>query len=521
MTLGLAVAAPNALAAQAAVQVAAEGGTAVDAAVAAALVTMVTEPGITAIGGGAYATLALPGSDPVTVDGYVEMPGREAAPERFGAGVRAATMDYGGGVTAGVGHGSVAVPGALAALDAAHRLGGQVPWEVVVEPAVHAARTGFPLGQAAALYLGHVHDIVFGHDPEVSAVVHHPDGRPLVAGDTVRIPHLARTLEHVAEAGAAALYTGDLAAALAEDMAAGGGLIGAADLAAYAPVVRPALPVEAGAWHLATNPPPSIGGPVLAAMLLLLDGTPEEVWTPQGRARIVAVQRAVLGHRSERLDTAPDRERAAAALLAEVAAAGPAWLRTSPSTAHVSVVDGEGRAAAITSSAGYGAGVAVPGTGLWLNNCLGEPELNRGGLHAWAPGTRLPSNMAPTVGRSDDGAVLALGSPGADRITTALLQVLAGLGAGSALQAAVDAPRVHVGVDASEGGSGGWTLDREADADVPAGLAEEMGLRERVMPVHHMYFGGVAAVVRRGDGGVEAAADPRRAGATAVLGATG
>ena len=117
----------------------------------------------------------------------------------------------------------------------------------------------------------------------------------------------------------------------------------------------------------------------------------------------------------------------------------------SSSTVHVSVVDERGMACAITASAGYGSGATIPGTGILLNNCLGEPELNRRGVHALTPGTRLGSNMAPAVGRRADGAVLAIGSPGADRITTALLQVLGGYALGGLdLQAAVDEPRLHV-----------------------------------------------------------------------------
>ncbi len=510
---GLAVAAPNRLAADAATAMAETGGTAIDAAVAAALVAVVTEPGVAALLGSAYCTLALPGRDPVTVDGDVEMPGRAAPPEVFGTGVHEVTTAYGGGLRTGVGHGTVATPGAPAALAEAHRLGGRLPWAEVVAPAEHAAREGFPLGSASAQYLALVHDVVFGWDPATSHVVHRPDGTPITLGDTVHVPDLADALALIAAEGAGTLYRGALAEVLVADMAAHGGLLGPADLAAYTPLVRPALPVRMGQWSLATNPAPSVGGPVLAAMLMLLEGRPTGEWTPQDREVVVEVQRAALGHRSRHLDAATDRVAAAEALLAAVRAEGPAWLRTAPSTVHVSCADDAGAACAITSSAGYGSGVVVPGTGLWLNNCLAEPELNRRGLHAWPPGTRLPSNMAPTVGRDDHGAVLAIGSPGADRITTALAQVLAGITAGMPLDAAIDAPRVHVGQDPE----GRATLDRESDAEVPADLCERLDLVERDMGHHHMYFGGVAAAVRGADGGMRAAADPRRTGATGVL----
>jgi gamma-glutamyltranspeptidase/glutathione hydrolase len=150
--------------------------------------------------------------------------------------------------------------------------------------------------------------------------------------------------------------------------------------------------------------------------------------------------------------------------------------------------------------------VTVPGTGLRLNNCLGEHELNRGAPPP--PGARLASNMAPTVGRAPDGAALAIGSPGADRITTALAQVLAAFTTGGAdLQDAIDRPRLHV-----------HHLD---DGTVQVEAEEDMPLPALDLPVrrHHprsMYFGGVSAALRRPDGTVTAAGDPRRSGAVSV-----
>jgi gamma-glutamyltranspeptidase/glutathione hydrolase len=498
----VAVAAPNAAAAEAGRRVAADGGGAVDAAVAAALVTMVSEPGIVSLAGGAFVTVWSPGSDPVTVDGCVAMPGKGRDPS-LPVSAQDVRTGYGGGVTMTVGLGSVAVPGALAALDLAQQRYGVLPWASVVEPAAEAAAAGFPLGTAAAYYLPYVRDEAFGWDPETVRALQGPDGGWLGAGDRMVIDGLADTVRQLADEGARALHDGDLATRLAADMADRGGLVTREDLASYRPVVRPALGVRAGRWDLRTNPPPSIGGPVLAAMLTLLGERPAGPWTEDDVAHLVAVQRRVLDARRDRLDVADDRTAAALALLDEAG-----W--ESPSTAHVSAVDADGTACAITTSYGYGSGATVPGTGLWLNNCLGERELNRGA--ALPPGERLASNMAPTVGRRDDGAVLALGSPGADRITTALLQVLASVAHGGAgLQEAVDRPRLHV--HHLEDDDGSTRVQVEAESDLPLPALD--------LPVRHhdplsMYFGGVGAALRRPDGRLEAAADPRRAGAVLV-----
>jgi gamma-glutamyltranspeptidase/glutathione hydrolase len=242
-------------------------------------------------------------------------------------------------------------------------------------------------------------------------------------------------------------------------------------------------------------------------MLRLMDGRPRGPWTSADLAHLVVVQDAVLRHRLDHIDVAEDRTAAVQDLLDRIDAEDFAAVHTAPSTVHVSVVDTDGTACAVTASAGYGSGVMTPGTGLWLNNCLGEPELNRGGLHALPPGQRLPSNMAPTVGRRADGAVLAVGSPGADRITTALLQVLASLTTGGlSLQEAIDGARLHVRHVGDRA-----VVEYEEDLELPA-----LDLPTQAHARHAMYFGGVGAALRETDGRLHAAADPRRAAVVAV-----
>jgi gamma-glutamyltranspeptidase/glutathione hydrolase len=504
------VAAPNRMSADAGARVGSEGGSAVDAALAAMLVTLVTEPGVVSIGGGAFVTVAPPGQAAVTVDGYVEMPGRGLPPSAFRRGTRDIhSAEYAGGTSMTVGHGSVGTPGLLAAFEEAHRRYGHLPWHVLIEPAIEISRSGFPLGSAANYYLKTLGKELLADDPESLAAVEHPDGSVKGVGENVVVPHLAGFLESVAREGAAALFAGDVAQTLADDMAAHGGLVTRADLDAFEPVVRRSAGVQVGDWLIATNPPPSIGGPVLAAMLLLLDGRPADKWSDDDLERWVAVQRAVLRHRAAELDVASDRASAGQALLDGVVAGGQKWLGVAPSTAHVSVVDVEGFACSVTASSGYSAGVTIPGTGVWLNNCLGEHELNRGGLHTLAPGERLASNMAPSVARRPDGAVLAIGSPGADRITTALAQVIASFAHGGYdLQEAIDRPRVHL----ARAADGTEVLHHEEDVVLPPSVM----LPRRSHPARAMFMGGVAATLREADGTLVGAADPRRSGAVAL-----
>ncbi len=506
MVVRVAVAAPNALAARAGVDVAAGGGNTVDAAIAAAVTTMVTEPGMVSLSAGGYVTVSLPGEEPVTIDGGVEMPGRDRPQSWFAGGVHVVHSGYGGGVTMTVGHGSVATPGALAALALAHARSGQRDWSDLLGPAVAAARTGFPLGASARQYLEFVHESAFGWQPDSHAALHDPSGQLLGPDDLVRIPALVGSLEMLASHGVETFYRGRLAELITSDMDANGGLLGTRDLAEYQAVLRPALSSEHGRWQLATNPAPAIGGVTLTAMLALLSGRPKGDWTVQDVAQLVAVQEAVLSYRINHFEAAPDRVAAARALMQMVDRRDLAAM-SSPSTAHVSVAGDDGVACAITVSAGYGSGVMTPGTGIWQNNCLGEPELNRSGLHSLPPGARLLSNMAPSVATRADGAVLAIGTPGADRISTALAQVLAGhMHGGRPLEQAIADPRAHVRVNADE-------THVDVEQDLVVGV---LGMPVREFPAQSMYFGGVGAAWWEPDTGLHAAADPRRAGATRI-----
>ncbi|GAB76691.1 gamma-glutamyltranspeptidase / glutathione hydrolase [Austwickia chelonae] len=512
MTVRIAVAAPGTGAAEAAEEVARAGGNAVDAAVAAVVAASCTEPGIMSPMGGAFVNVWEPGASPVVLDGNCEMPGRGCPPEHLGTGTWAATMDYAGGLTVFGGPGSVATPGMFAALDEASTRWGVLPWAELLAPTVDVLRRGYRLGATSAYYLGYATAELFARDEGTAAFLGQTGGPP-TTGALLRDPDLAATLERVGRHGAEDLYTGELGHALAEDMAARGGLVSMRDLSAYRTVTRPALRSRLGRWDVAVNPPPSIGGPVLTAMLRLLQSRRAQQGVTDA-GDVIEIQRLVLSYRHRLIDVSDDLEDAGRELVRVVDELGPdglAAVASSQDTIHVSTVDSNGLACAVTASAGYGSGVTVPGTGLALNNGLGEPELNRRGLHALPPGARLASNMAPATARRDDGAMVAIGSPGADRITTALFQVLGGLCLDElALQAAVDQPRLHV--DLQDGGLCVRYERSEPLAEAVAGISLPVVPHEPLT----MYFGGVGAALCDGEGRLSAAADPRRVSAAVV-----
>ncbi len=498
----IAVATTSQSAADAAREVADLGGNAVDCALAAALYSINTEPGVCALGGGAFVTVWREDGDPVTIDGNVAVPGAGLTDDQRGRGAVKVTLDYGGGITTLVGPGSVAVPGTLAAIEHAWKRFGSAPWQAIFEPTVRACKEGFPLPASCRYYLGYSGDSIFNRSSDGFSALHHNDGSMLDVGETVIVPHLAGSLAAIADEGARIFYEGEIATAIAAHCQDGDGMLTADDLRMYRATERTPMRVDIGDWSIASTPPPAVGGSMLAAMILACSDLPDDSWTRGALLQLVQSQRACLDFRKRNLDLADDVGSEAARLV-KLARNGRLLTRwTSASTVHTSVVDKSGTGCAVTASSGYGSGEMPEGTGLWLNNCLGEIELNRRGLDAGPTGSRLPSNMAPSVARRD-GTVLAAGSPGADRITTALQQFLISyLRFGMPLQQAIAHPRLHVDTSGE--------LERlmaEPGLDLP-----DTGLPLTVFPDLVMYFGGVAAAVYDRTSGFEAAADPRREG---------
>lgn len=501
------VAAATQLAADAGAAVADAGGNAVDAAIGATIASMCTEIGIIAPAGSGYLTIWPGDGDPVVIDGYAEMPGRGLEPDRFGRGAERVTITYGGHTETIVGWGSVATPGAFAAFEVAHEAFGTLPWAEVLRPAIEVVDAGCPVTAASAAYLDHSHRAIFGWNPNSYAIVHHQDGNPLAAGDLLHIPGLAQTLHRIAEQGARDLYEGDLAEAISDAVLAGEGILTSEDLTTYEAVTREPIRFAVDEWEIATNPLPAVGGVTAAAMLLLALNPPFAGWIPDEIDRMARIQRAVLGFRADRLDDYEGRAGAASEILGLAHAGDLASLSRSPSTVHTSATDTDGTGCAVTISAGYGSGAVVPGTGMYLNNSLGEVELLGAGFHTLAPGTRLVSNMAPTVARRPDGSVIAVGTPGASRISTAISQVLINfLHLGMSLTESVAHSRMHV-----EAFAGTPTIAYEPGLDVRP--IDDMTARR--FPDISMYFGGVQAALWDPVGGLYGTADPRRDGGTA------
>ena len=487
--------------------IAAMGGNAVDIAVGSALAATVSEALMCSLGGSAFIAIKLPGQAPELIDGADAMPFvPESELQRAQAGWKRASIPYGDGITVNVGHGSVAVPGMLRALELAWRRHGSLPWRELLGPAIALAKSGVTANQTLVKWLAMAGRAVFFEQRE-SRETFFPDGEnPLGHGDFYRTPHLDSSLELIALEGADALYRGDLGRAFAGEIGDKGGHVSLADLAAYRAEVRRPIILRSHGFDLALNPPPSIGGAMVGSMVQVFDtlwhDRMEEAEKTQAIAR---VQRMMFSLRESEGSTHWSPERAA--LILE-----KPWLQRffektfSPNTMHLSSATADSAVVSITMSNGYGSGISIPGTGIPTNNSLGEPELNPAGFFCIPHGGRLVSNMSPTLAWHEDGTTLAMGSPGASRITTTIFQgwrrfAFDQLG----FEQMVSAPRLHV-----EHIDGEFVLQHEPGIDVSL-VAREFRLRP--FADRDMYFGALNVAGCDVNGNLHALADNRRHGA--------
>jgi gamma-glutamyltranspeptidase/glutathione hydrolase len=516
-----AVAAGHPLTAEAGARILEEGGNAVDACVAAAFVGWVAESPLTGPGAGGF-MLVHRARDRriVLLDFFVAVPGQGLPPG--GAAMEHVDVRFDRRTTQTflIGPASCAVPGFVAGLADAHRLYGRLPWPVLVAPAVELARAGVALDPPRA-YLHAILDPVLRRDGEGRAI--YGRSRPLGAGDRVKMRDLATTLEGLAAEGAEGFYRGELARCISGHVLEGGGRITESDLAAYRVVRRRPVRAAFRGCDFVSNAPPSAGGLLIAFALRVLDrlGPVQKLGSDDAVAALAEVMRESARARAGSFVRELRRGGAAKRLLAdgcveEAARRARSALRGSvpeplglPSTTHVSVLDGAGNAASLSSSLGCGSGVIVPGTGIHLNNMLGELDVNPGG-ETGSPGARLSSMMSPSLLIEGGRPRLVLGSAGSERLRGAILQIVVNvIDHGLGVAEAIDAPRLHLDGDVLH-------LEGGIDPDVVDRLLER-GYELVRWSDRNLFFGGVAAVALEDGGVLEAAGDPRRGGAGVVV----
>ncbi len=550
------VAAGHPATAEAAVAVLEAGGNAFDAVIAGQWAACVAEPVLSSLGGGGF-LLARQGLGRVqALDFFVQTPRHKRPPTEID--FLPIVADFGDAQQEfHIGLGSAATPGMVRGLFAAHRRWGSLPMALLLESAIALARDGVRVNAMQA-YAFRIIGAIYGHSEaarQVFASSIRP-GFPVVEGDLLRQPALVHTLECLAQQGADWFYTGELAHLVDEFCRREGGLLRLDDLQHYRAERRTPLSVDYRGHRIWTNPPPSSGGLLLGFALKLLASSggvdasprtsglsglgPSTSWPSSSRPEssrpessrpespgqgtaaaleALALAMAVTDQARLEAQSGDDGSIDANRLL------DPVWLARYQNeiqgravaprgTTHLSVMDGQGNVASLTASNGEGCGVLIPDTGVMLNNMLGEEDLNPHGFFRWQENQRLTSMMAPTLLVRADGAEIALGSGGSNRIRTAILQVLLNLlDHGLPLVAAVEAPRIHLeqGLLSVEAGVNGQ--------DALAALLERYP-QHRIWGDRNLFFGGVHAVARDGDG-FSGAGDPRRGGVVRYVGDAG
>ncbi|MCG8418110.1 MAG: gamma-glutamyltransferase family protein [Proteobacteria bacterium] len=450
------------------------GGNAVDAAIAGAVAAFVAEPLLASAGGGGIMTLAMPGQEPASIDFFSHMPG---------LGGRAAELDFFaididfGPVTQEfhIGRGSAAVPGILPGLAEAHRRYGSLPLADLMAPAIRLANQGVEVSAEVA----HVFDLIWpilAVDRDTVRVL--AGGRRPEPGDRLGNPEFGEVLREFAALG----RTPDrvVEGLLDEFGPARGGMITESDIAAFKPKVGPPRVDTYGDWSVYL--PATPGGGVT---MTILHDLAQSAQSSEERVEVLRYARASrAGHAERKHFTAPG------------------------STTHISVVDTERGAASVTLTNGEGCGYLIPGTGIAVNNFLGEADLNPAGFHSHEPGVRLPTMVAPCVGVRHGVPALALGSGGSNRIRSAVGGVLYRVVVvGQSIEEAVRAPRVHAEDDAV------W-VELEGMSDPEAVVARLAG---DFVDVHRFarrdfFFGGVHAAALDESGSPHGIGDSRRGG---------
>lgn len=517
--------------AAAAAAVLAEGGNAVDGALAGLCAACVAEPVLASLGGGGF-LVARPADGPaagrtVVYDFFVQTPKRRRREDE--TDFRNVAADFGPARQSfHVGLGAIATPGVVAGVFAAASDLAHLPVRRLVEPAVALARAGVRVNATHA-YIIEVVRAIIDADPSMRRLfqsVEHPD-RLLTEGEIQRLPELADALEILAIEGPDLFYQGEMGRLLVADCTERGGHLWADDLAAYAVERRAPLSLDVFGARLLINPPPAMGGLLVAYALA--------VWQQLGPlaggfasashvGRLLTTLRASAAVRRRAEKMSP--EEVTDALLAPSALARAcAEIRGRPQavrgTTQISVVDADGGAASLTLSNGEGSAYVLPGTGIILNNMLGEVDLNPDGAAGWACDRRMTSMMAPALILQPDGTITALGSGGSMRIRSAMLQTIVNLLVlKMPLVEAVAAPRLHLEMNdppVDDDGAGAETLSVEPGF-TPDVIGSAFGHAGRVdyWPATNMFFGGVHAARRSATGGFEGGADDRRGGAIQI-----
>jgi gamma-glutamyltranspeptidase/glutathione hydrolase len=507
------IAAGHELTASAGAEILREGGNAFDAALAALFASCVAEPVLASLGGGGFLLAHSNAGDSTLYDFFAHTPlGKipEAESDFYPivADFGTAQQEF------HIGLGSIATPGVIKGLFQIHRNLCRLPLREIIQPACEAAKSGVTIN-AFQHYISEIVSPILKSSPQALAL-HQTSVKSeqlAACGDVVTHPAMADAFEALAYEGEELFYLGEMGRLLISACEQEGGYLRPQDLAAYQVVRRDPLRLGYHGTQLQTNPAPSVGGTLIAFTLALLEQHRLGGWKAGSHDHLFRVAKAQQLTQQLRQDRGVDRDldadKAREILTEEYLQSYRDTLQNHPvcarGTTQISVADADGNFASMTLSNGEGSGYVIPGTGIMMNNMLGEEDINPHGFHRWPLDRRIASMMSPTLVFVPGGRAIVTGSGGSNRIRSAILQVLINLiDFNMPIEEAVEHSRIHY-----EGGL--LNLEAGPDQGVIDKLAQEFD-NHRVWPQKNLFFGGAHSVMRDRDGSLGGQGDSRRGG---------
>jgi gamma-glutamyltranspeptidase/glutathione hydrolase len=521
----------NKLAADIGADILRKGGNAVDAAVAVGFALAVTLPRAGNVGGGGYMLVHMAAKD--------GKPAQDIAIDYYGQASRHTTDDLLLGTDGKVDPAKVmsmkgvAIPGTVAGLWEAHRRFGSLPWGTLIAPAIAMAEKGVTLSDDEAQAQAAQRKLM-ADDPAATAMFFKPDGSAYAPGETFRQPDLAATLRTIAAKGRDGFYTGPLAERIAAGIRAGGGIIDAGDLAGYRAIVSAPIWSSYRGKRIAYMPPTASGVSVAEAMNILETfPVAQAKWGSVANLHLLSETMKIVSGDRRLVGGGPDWRTPALGLASKGYAAeraklirpdkslgkddvpdGNPYPDESRDTTHFSVADAAGNAVSntYTLSASYGAHVVAPGTGILLNNSLGNLAWGRRGTASERRATRpvankrVGSTITPIIVFDADRPWLVTGTPGGGYIIATMVQLLSNvIDHGLNVSEAAERPRINQG-----GGDAALELEEGFSPDIVP-LLEAKGHKVR----RSNTMGSIQSIMVDGERFL-GAADTRRPDAAAI-----
>ncbi len=480
------------------------GGNAFDAALAAMLASCVAEPCTTSAGGGGFMLTHDKNGESLLHDFFSQTPRnkRQGKLDFYPVALQlgATTQEF------HIGMASAAVPGFIRGWWNIYQRYASLPVKELIQPAVKLAKEGVVLTTYQRSVIDMLAPIMTRSATGRDIYQNKENGDLICPGSTYYMPQFADALALLSSEGDRPFYEGEIARSIVKASEEMGGHLQMEDFLQYKSIIRQALQVSYGKYKLLTNPPPSSGGALICFSLALLanssiDASTADVeWIPL----LLSAMKNTNDARKKQWDGQQYQAGIAERFLSEETLNSYRPLKRGCTT-HISTWDEKGNAVAVTTSMGEGCGFFIPGTQIILNNMLGEEDLHPNGFHSWPCDQRLSSMMSPSmVFDAKDQLRLVTGSGGANRIRTAILQVLIhSLQRGKSIAEAVNHPRLHFEngqLYAEPGFNAKWLYE----------LPDVEGITQW-QELHH-FFGGAHSIFKSENGQIQGAGDVRRDG---------